>query len=403
MTTPKTLNRDITILIVESSQTQRATLEYLLQTQGYQVIIADNGKDAITLARQHTPHLVISDAVMPEMDGFSLCRSFREEATLSDIPFLLMISLDTIEEIIRGLESGADNFIYKPYNSTSLVDRIDTIFLNRQMRRKVDKQEEIQIIHNGKKYLLNVEPEQILDFLVSFVKDSMDMNKRLKERESELQKVRKAADLASFEKSNFLASLSHEIRTLMTNILGLLELLNMSKLDVDQHSTLMTAYDSAKLLLRIIHDMLDYPKIESKTREAAFDVDSDRELCGFRGPVPVSDPVDRRFLVELVGDDTAAQWEILVDFQHSNAEDSALLVDAVRNNNLTEAMNMAHRIKSACMLVGAETLGMICQQIEAAGEREDEEAVRLFADRFQQEVERLNVWFDTHQDEKDGH
>lgn len=93
--------------------------------------------------------------------------------------------------------------------------------------------------------------------------DAVDLNAKLKHREAELEKAKEAAERANSRKTKFLATMSHEIRTPMSGILGLLELLSLSKLDRDQQAVLSTVLDSSKSLLRIIEDILDFSHIEA--------------------------------------------------------------------------------------------------------------------------------------------
>ncbi|STX38538.1 response regulator [Legionella feeleii] len=120
-------NQDITILIVEDSPTQYVTLSYLLEKQGYQYIVKTNGKEALQTVEQQKPDLIISDVFMPEMDGFELCKIIKDDKELKNIPIILMTSVEGVDEIGKGLEAGADNFIYKPYQPEFLLNRIHLI------------------------------------------------------------------------------------------------------------------------------------------------------------------------------------------------------------------------------------------------------------------------------------
>lgn len=92
-----------TILIAEDSATQAARLKHILETQGYQVMSAPNGRLALEAARRHRPALIISDVVMPEMTGYELCSAVKGDARLSDIPVILVTTLSDPQDVIRGL------------------------------------------------------------------------------------------------------------------------------------------------------------------------------------------------------------------------------------------------------------------------------------------------------------
>src|SRR5450830_156359 len=106
---------EIEILIVEDSPTQAERLRRLIQSLHYNARVAANGQLALAAIRERKPHLVLSDIVMPEMNGYELCRAIKSDPTLRDIPVILVTSLNDPKDIIRGIECGADNFIRKPY------------------------------------------------------------------------------------------------------------------------------------------------------------------------------------------------------------------------------------------------------------------------------------------------
>lgn len=231
------------------------------------MVVKTNGKEALQALEQQKPDLIISDVLMPEMDGFELCRTIKDNESLKNIPIILTTSLDGYEEIGQGLEAGADHFISKPYQSEVLLRRIQFILKKKRRIKEKNKKNGYQITLADKDYFIRSKPEQILDLLVSAFEDAISMNKILKHREIELQAAKKAADLANIKKNKFLATMSHEIRTPMMGIIGLLELLGLSKLDSDQQSTLTTIYEASKSLMCIIDDILDFSMIDAGKME----------------------------------------------------------------------------------------------------------------------------------------
>ncbi len=105
----------IEILVVEDSPTQALELQFALERRGFKVDTAPNGRAAAEKMSRFIPTIVISDVVMPEMDGYELCRHMKNSRILQDVPIILLTALTDPREIIRGLESGADNFITKPF------------------------------------------------------------------------------------------------------------------------------------------------------------------------------------------------------------------------------------------------------------------------------------------------
>ena len=109
------------ILIAEDSRTQAQRLEFILRQQGYEVTVAANGRLALEAAQTRKPALVISDVMMPEMDGYELCRRVKTDPMLSDVPVILVTTMSDPQDVIRGLECRADNFILKPYDERYLL------------------------------------------------------------------------------------------------------------------------------------------------------------------------------------------------------------------------------------------------------------------------------------------
>lgn len=112
------------ILVVEDDKTLQETLEYNLERQGYDLIVTENGRTALTLARTQKPDLVILDVMLPGLDGFEVCRILRKEYSTP----ILMLTAKT-EEIdkIVGLEMGADDYLTKPFSMRELLARVKAL------------------------------------------------------------------------------------------------------------------------------------------------------------------------------------------------------------------------------------------------------------------------------------
>ncbi len=185
---PSTDWRDIEVLVVEDSPTQAEELKYLLAEGGYAVTVARNGQQALASIRAHPPTLILSDVVMPEMDGFELCRRIKSQPEIKDIPVILLTSLATPADIVSGLSSGADNFIRKPYEPKYLLSRMDYILTNRELRRTEKTRMGVEIFFNGERHFIASERQQILDLLISTYEDAVRLNSDLQARERELER-----------------------------------------------------------------------------------------------------------------------------------------------------------------------------------------------------------------------
>jgi len=183
------MNKDITILIVEDSLTQAEQLKHLLEEQGYMVNIAANGRQALSMIQKYHPTLIVSDIMMPEMDGYTFCKEIKSDEKLKHIPVILVTYLSDPNDIIKGLEAGADNFIMKPYNEKYLLYLIQHILVNREFRKKESIQMGVEIFFRDQKYFINVERLQILNLLLSTYETAVQKNLELIETQNELKKL----------------------------------------------------------------------------------------------------------------------------------------------------------------------------------------------------------------------
>jgi len=186
MKTNQKTNGKREVLIAEDSPTQAAQLAHLLEGQDFTVTIAANGREALALLKRHKPLLVISDIVMPELDGYGLCKAIKADKDLKNIPVMLVTTLSDPQDVIRGLECGADNFLRKPYDERHLLSRIDYLLMNLELRKNQKMQMGMEINLGGQRHFISAERQQILDLLISTYEQAVNINSELKLREKEL-------------------------------------------------------------------------------------------------------------------------------------------------------------------------------------------------------------------------
>ena len=167
------------ILIAEDSATQAQRLQYILERQGYRVTAAPNGRLALEAARRDKPALIISDVVMPEMNGYELCREIKADERLGDVPVVLVTTLSDPHDVIRGLECRADNFILKPYEAEQLLHRIQFVLVNSRMRRSDQSGMGLEIMFGGQRHFITADRLQILNLLLSTYEAAMQRNQEL--------------------------------------------------------------------------------------------------------------------------------------------------------------------------------------------------------------------------------
>ena len=133
-------NEKNVILVVEDNADVRRYIKEPLEFH-YNVVEAKDGKQGMQIARQIIPDLVISDIMMPGVDGYELCRVLKQEITTSHIPIILLTAKASEESVIRGLSTGADDYITKPFNANILAIRVKNLIdLRRQLQLKIQRQ-----------------------------------------------------------------------------------------------------------------------------------------------------------------------------------------------------------------------------------------------------------------------
>lgn len=112
------------ILVIDDDPTMRLTLSRSLKSQGYEVVTAVNGKEGLEKAKQLRPSLIICDWMMPLMDGLEVCRNVKDTPSLGNAYFILLTARDQVDDLVKGLENGADDFLQKPPRIEELKARV---------------------------------------------------------------------------------------------------------------------------------------------------------------------------------------------------------------------------------------------------------------------------------------
>src|SRR5579885_598698 len=128
------------ILVVDDNETNRDILVTRLQTQGYELLQAADGEEALTSARQHLPDLILLDVVMPKLDGFEVCRRLKAETGLPFIAVILVTAKAATQDVIAGFEAGADEYLTKPVDHAALVARVKSMLRMKELTDRVHAQ-----------------------------------------------------------------------------------------------------------------------------------------------------------------------------------------------------------------------------------------------------------------------
>jgi signal transduction histidine kinase len=136
------------LLIIDDNDTARQTLTALLAGSGYQIYTASSGAEGIASADNLHPDVILLDVMMPEMDGFEVCRILRKDPQQSEVPIILVTALDDRESRLMGLEAGADDFLTKPYDSVELEVRLRGLKQVSRYRHLQEEREKLQIAYS---------------------------------------------------------------------------------------------------------------------------------------------------------------------------------------------------------------------------------------------------------------
>ena len=209
------------ILVVDDIKDNVTALSFDLLDDDYEVVTALSGHQALLEIQNSPPDLILLDLMMPEMDGFEVCRRMQENPQRREIPIIVVSALDDHESIVRALDIGAQDYVTKPYYYPIIAARVRAA-----LRQKKER-----------------------DLLLQL--------------NSDLDKARTMAEAGMRAKSSFLTNMSHEVRTPINGITGMAHLLKESQLDGEQAQFVDTIERVSDTLLNMIDEILDYSKIEA--------------------------------------------------------------------------------------------------------------------------------------------
>jgi PAS domain S-box-containing protein len=193
----------IEILIIEDSLTQAEELKFILEEHQYSVTHAVNGEIGLQMLLNFTPDIIISDIMMPGMDGYTFCSTVKSTEAYKKIPVILLTSLSDPRDVIKGLECGADSFLTKPYNEDFLISRIHYFLQNANLRSAQTSDTSQEVLYANQRYTILSSSRQILDILLSTYEDSIrkneeliEINLKLKAAHDSLSKLNSSLEIA---------------------------------------------------------------------------------------------------------------------------------------------------------------------------------------------------------------
>jgi signal transduction histidine kinase len=260
--TLSTPNHGARVLVADDNADMREYLLRLLSPK-WTVDAVGDGQAALESALQRTPDLVLSDVMMPRMDGIALLRALRADPRTSTVPFMLLSARAGEEAVVGGLETGADDYLVKPFSARELLSRVNShLEMARVRRAAADAARELA---ETRAALLEDLERKNQELLRSREALRLEVAARAR-AEEELRRSNTELENAIVAKDHFLASMSHELRTPMNGIIGFTGTLLMKlpgPLTHEQEKQLNIVQTSARHLLALISDLLDIAKITS--------------------------------------------------------------------------------------------------------------------------------------------
>jgi len=261
------MNKGNYILIVEDSQTQARQIELSLKPLGHPVFVALDPKDAIKMLKKEKAILVIADILMPEMDGYQLCRVIKSDMGLKDMPVVLLTRLSDPKEIIKGLECSADDFIVKPFSEELLLTRIRTILALKARHDKLATPNHddnkintsgIEVAFGGERYVITASRRQALNFLLSIYENAVQQNRDLILMQKELQALNEQLEEKVMDRTQQLEASERSFRTLAENASDGILILNEKgeNIYVNKQTSEITGFSMDQLLNIGIKDII---------------------------------------------------------------------------------------------------------------------------------------------------
>lgn len=184
------------ILVVEDSLTQAVKLEFFLAEKGFQVSLALSGEEALDILVEKDVDLVISDIIMPGMDGYKLCKKIRSNPQYGSVPVILLTSLSDPGDIVKGLKSGATNFVTKPYDEGFLYARIQSVLNPNSFEADQSVVQEVNFEFHGEQHVLKADFSQVFHLLLATYENTLlqsrqldNAHRKLVNREEQLSSV----------------------------------------------------------------------------------------------------------------------------------------------------------------------------------------------------------------------
>lgn len=255
------------VLIVEDDPVSAQILENILIKAGYETLSVKNGRQALEAFQQSFFPIVLTDWMMPEMDGPELCQRIRKSVIEGYVFIVLLTARSSKADMVVGLETGADDYLIKPVDPVELMARLNTAARILQLEKSLVEsnkhlQQEIEK-RRAAEQALKESNDRLEETVLERTAQLVKTNKELVLAVERANKMTQKAEIASEAKNEFLANMSHEIRTPLYGVIGMVEVAKENQTNGEQKAILDTIDSEANALLLIVNEVLDFAKIEA--------------------------------------------------------------------------------------------------------------------------------------------
>ncbi|MGM0897883.1 MAG: ATP-binding protein [Bacillota bacterium] len=359
----KNVKKGLRILIVEAEEVNRLMLVHQLKGEGYKAEGVSCGEEALVHLENRQADLVILDDELPDMDGDELCRRIRVNATLTELPILMLSDKEGVREKTNAFSAGANDYLVKPCDVEEFLMRVETLATLRSMTQEIT---------NLNFFLERNVKERTMALEIT--------NMNLLTVNDEIQEVEKS-------RNEMLSAISHELGTPITLIHSYIQAVKESLIEENNPRYLDMIHKKLLLLERLTEDLVELSKYKSGNMTLRFE---EIQLKDWLERIAASMEADltqsgRRFHFATLNEkDSPADWHLLVDVDRVDQVFSNLLWNAVKHTSPEEGhITLSASIRaSANVLDETEADGELLIRVEDNGCGIQKEALPHIFDRF---------------------
>ena len=193
--------QNYTILVVEDSAVQAELMRRALHGAGYKVVIAKNGDEGLEQAKNVKPSIILSDVNMPVIDGYQFCKALRKETSLKTIPVILVTMLSDPNDVLKGIQAGADAYLTKPYNIPALLTWIHNLLTRTDPHATDDEDRETEVLIDGEPCRVRVGSQRMMSLLLSIYENAVQQNRELQKSQEALKDLNATLEQRVFEQT----------------------------------------------------------------------------------------------------------------------------------------------------------------------------------------------------------